>query len=794
MGDKETTPHSALRTPHFWLLVGCGLLTGVSVWTHPTGRFVPFVLIGYALWLWWRYPAQRRWSLDNPLFGLLVTGVPAFLIFLPLGLEFYHHPEWFIGHAAEVSVFAGRVSGDSPLWMLLQNVLRVLGMFSFQGDREWAHNLAGRPVFDPLMSIPFAIGLLLWGNRLRRRATYPDVDDPDVDDPDVDALLLLALWTLVMLAPSIFSEAAPNYSRTLPALPAIFLAAGLGLTWLTDLRLRFPRLPKHAGAALAGLILVVSGSLASYDYFVRFPRRPEVYYLYDADKLDALDYLNQLSATYKVYFDRLWAEHPPVAFLSSSKYVKSLDMSDTLVLPPLGKAAVYAFPAEKTKEATRLAKFWPGVQVENTLNRFGSPLLSVVKIDAGRLATWPMTLQPTNLVEAHFDDGPTLLGMQTTPGSSAIVLFWRAEARTRRSLTTFIHLLDMNGRLVGQIDKLPGNDSYVTPEWSVGERVIDRYYPEISDRCAGGEDVRVQVGWYELAANGKRRPRLNAAGDTALAGHLTLPIRAYPTDQFILPNPVNLQVRDHLTLLAYTVDGAAWQAGAPLTIDLDWRGNQALANQKIGVQLANQQVIQPLWSGELAPGATWNDGEVVCRRLRMRLPADLAPGDYQLEIATPKQHVAFHTLTISPSTRHFAVPTLAKSVDASFGEAIRLLGYNVTPPIADKAILGVTLVWQAQALSQTSYTAFVHLLNDKAQIVAQSDALPNHGYATDRWVVGEVVSDTHQLTLPAHLPPGSYHLAAGLYDAISGQRLPAMDKGGQALAAGVVMLGEVRLP
>ncbi|CAN5841173.1 hypothetical protein BH10CHL1_BH10CHL1_13820 [soil metagenome] len=783
-GDEEGGSQGKAVTLHWWALFGAGLLTGVSVWTHPTGRFVPFVLICYALWLWARHPERRRWSLANPLFGLILTGIPAFLVFLPLGLQFYHHPEWFIGHASEVSVFAGRVSGDSPLWMLLQNVLRVLGMFSVQGDREWAHNLAGRPVFDPLMSIPFMIGLLLWGNRLWRRST---------DDPDVDALLLLVLWTSVMLAPSIFSEAAPNYSRTLPALPALFLAAGLGLTWLVNLTMRLPARAKYAGLAAAGLILVVSVSLASYDYFVRFPQRPEVYYLYDADKLDALTYLNGLAQDNEVYLDQLWAEHPPVRFMRSSKLVKSLDMSDTLVLPPVGRGGVYAFPAEKAKNAIPLAKLWPGVQAENINDHFGNLLLGLVKVDSAQLATWPVVFQPTSEIEAKFDDGPTLLGMQTTPGSATITLFWRTEAQTRRSLTTFIHLLDAEGRRVGQSDKLPGNDSYLTPVWSVGERVIDRYYPEISDPCAGGEAVGVQVGWYEQAANGVRRPRVGASGDTALAGHMTLPIVSYPTDKVTLPNAVNLPLRDNLTLMAYQVEGNAWQAGAPLTIDLYWRGSQALAEQKIGIQIANQQVTAPLWAGEIAPGATWRDGEVVCRRLRMRLPADLTPGDYQVAMTTPAQKLTFHTLTIGPSTRHFAAPVLAQTVDITFGEAIKLLGYARVQATDTPHTLAVPLVWQALTTPQSSYTVFVHLLDKQGQIIAQSDALP-HNYATDQWLAGEIVTDTHTLPLPVDAPAGLYHLEVGLYDAISGQRLPATDKSGNTLPDGAATLGEVQLP
>ncbi|NJN82414.1 MAG: hypothetical protein HC802_09160 [Caldilineaceae bacterium] len=230
--------HAQTRNRRLAAYLVSGVLTGLAVWTHPAGRFVPFILVPYVLWLTWQRPRGHRFVLDAPLVGLMLCGAAAVLVFLPLGYEFYRHPELFFGHASEVSIFAERVSGDSPLRALANNFLHILGMFSVEGDREWTHNLAGRPVFDLLLAIPFYIGLALWAMRIGRGARRQIGDSPEQPDrdPDVDALILLALWALIMLFPSILSEAAPNYSRMMPALPALFVAAGLGLAWLVKLR------------------------------------------------------------------------------------------------------------------------------------------------------------------------------------------------------------------------------------------------------------------------------------------------------------------------------------------------------------------------------------------------------------------------------------------------------------------------------------------------------------------------------------------------------------------------------
>ena len=85
----------------------------------------------------------------------------------------------------------------------------------------------------------------------------------------------------------------------------------------------------------------------------------------------------------------------------------------------------------------------------------------------------------------------------------------------------------------------------------------------------------------------------------------------------------------------------------------------------------------------------------------------------------------------------------------------------------------VTLVWQSTMPTAEGNKVFVHLVNGDGAIVAQSDAEPAGGYSTDRWVEGEVVTDTHVLALPPDLPSGDYHLRVGLYDPITGRRLPA---------------------
>jgi hypothetical protein len=44
-------------------------------------------------------------------------------------------------------------------------------------------------------------------------------------------------------------------------------------------------------------------------------------------------------------------------------------------------------------------------------------------------------------------------------------------------------------------------------------------------------------------------------------------------------------------------------------------------------------------------------------------------------------------------------------------------------------------------------------------------------YPTSLWKTGEVVEDVHGVLVTADLPPGSYDLAVGWYDPVTGERL-----------------------
>lgn len=118
-------------------------------------------------------------------------------------------------------------------------------------------------------------------------------------------------------------------------------------------------------------------------------------------------------------------------------------------------------------------------------------------------------------------------------------------------------------------------------------------------------------------------------------------------------------------------------------------------------------------------------------------------------------------------------------LDYRFGGEITLIGYTLSGPIQGGAPLTVTLYWRAEKHPQGDYTAFVHLLDDAGQLLAQHDGPPRYGrYPTSAWQSGDVVPDEHVLeVLP--LPAGQrVRLVAGMYRSDTLERLPVVGPDG----------------
>jgi hypothetical protein len=164
----------------------------------------------------------------------------------------------------------------------------------------------------------------------------------------------------------------------------------------------------------------------------------------------------------------------------------------------------------------------------------------------------------------------------------------------------------------------------------------------------------------------------------------------------------------------------------------------------------------------------------------------------QIRETVPLREVVIHGIryaTIHQLAKPFNLP-----IGARFGAALHLRGVTIEQQAES---LTVTPSWDVRAAAAGDYMVFLHLLDGNGQRVAQIDVPPGGDLPpTSAWLPGEQIAVPLPLPLPAVLPDGDYRLVMGLYDAVTGERLPVT--GGTAVdpavaGAHALMVGRVTI-
>jgi hypothetical protein len=105
------------------------------------------------------------------------------------------------------------------------------------------------------------------------------------------------------------------------------------------------------------------------------------------------------------------------------------------------------------------------------------------------------------------------------------------------------------------------------------------------------------------------------------------------------------------------------------------------------------------------------------------------------------------------------------------GETAELLTiWEVTDPTAVGPIVPPTFT--------SDVVMFTQVLAEDGRPFAQRDSLEAPSWD---WQVGDIILQIHPITVPADVVAGSYMTIVGMYDRLSGQRLPVLDEAGQVV-------------
>lgn len=291
----------------------------LGFYTYFAGRGVPLILLAFMgyVWLMRRELFRRQWRQWALFLGVI------FLLALPLALTLRQQPE-AEGRVAELALplIEARQGNFAPL---IEYTRITLGMFHSTGDEEWLYNIPNRPLFSPIGALFLwagvlwtawqAGGYLLWHLGLRIASRSP-LAAPRCADSQLPAAFLF-IWWLAGISPAFISVPPASLGHTLLAQPATYLMAALpvwrlgsgDLRWKSrdriletgDWKLAIGNWRLKAISNLQSLIsiflaLLLVGSIAWRDlpdYFVNWPQRGMVRFLYHTDIRDVAIYVNE---------------------------------------------------------------------------------------------------------------------------------------------------------------------------------------------------------------------------------------------------------------------------------------------------------------------------------------------------------------------------------------------------------------------------------------------------------------------------------------------------------------------
>jgi uncharacterized membrane protein len=231
-----------------------------------------------------------------------------------------------------------------------------------------------------------------------------------------------------------------------------------------------------------------------------------------------------------------------------------------------------------------------------------------------------------------------------------------------------------------------------------------------------------------------------------------------------LPVQANIAVTDHLTLVAHDglqSDPKTVTNGESIPLTLLWQGRDPLPD----LTLAGEG-----WEVAI-PAENQSQGSIALDWRMVQIPLDAPAGTAELRLPDGTI-VSRYVVEVLPAL--FDEPESDVAVGVEIPGVGVLVGYTAAgDSFARDQPLPVTLIWQANATPDVSYVVFVQLLNAQGVLIAQSDSIPAQtSRPTTGWRAGEYIIDLHELKFNENAAPGMATLIVGMYDALTGTRVP----------------------
>lgn len=239
---------------------------------------------------------------------------------------------------------------------------------------------------------------------------------------------------------------------------------------------------------------------------------------------------------------------------------------------------------------------------------------------------------PLRFVDANLDK------TKYAPGETAqLRAHWETLAPLTENNLVWVRLLDSKNETAYELAQAPQQGNGKMKRWQVGRVVTDTHTLALPDDLETGR-YRVRLGFYRdenefalpLTVNGSIVRALDAA-----TLKIAPPIEPATTDA--PQHSTDLEFGDSITLRGYTLESNPVARGKTLSILLFWSANREMElnyTRFVHVRASDGKLIAQNDGVPLGtyPTSVWTQGETVTERVVIPLPANVAPGEYALDV------------------------------------------------------------------------------------------------------------------------------------------------------------------
>jgi hypothetical protein len=222
-------------------------------------------------------------------------------------------------------------------------------------------------------------------------------------------------------------------------------------------------------------------------------------------------------------------------------------------------------------------------------------------------------------------------------GVGEITVAWQALRPPAADYSVFVHLVNDAGMIIAQADTMPGDGNYPTTQWREGETRVETYRVRIPATAYAPDAGHWVVGLYE-ARGGKRLAA--AADETRDDMRLEDSGLAFGRVEVIrpagdVPNAVNIDLTDNVTLEGYEFNARLLRPGDPLTVTLYWRARGPVSRPYTSFAHLLDRDFNTRGGHDAPPQPSteaWPVGGLITDVHQFQVAPDAPPGIYQVEV------------------------------------------------------------------------------------------------------------------------------------------------------------------